>query len=183
MGAPTTLYTMVDLSTVWVEIAVEEADIRHVHRGQKVQINVDAFPDETYWGEIISLAAQMEESSRTLAALVSLPNPKLALRPGMLARVKVELNTSKANGGMIIPRSAVLWTGKRSVVFVKKETHGTPVYQLREIQVGNTKGDDVDVLEGLMEGEEIVTNGVFTLDAAAQLQGAPSMMNRHPRKL
>ncbi len=183
MGAPTTLYTMVDLSTVWVEIAVEEAAIRHVHTGQKVQIKVDAFPEETYWGEVISLAAEMDESSRTLSALVSLANPKLSLRPGMLARVTIASTPSKASEVLLVPRSAVLWTGKRSVVFVKKETHGTPVYQLREIQVGNTKEEDVEVLEGLVEGEEIVTNGVFTLDAAAQLQGAPSMMNRSPRKL
>lgn len=183
MGAPTTLYTMVDLSTVWVEVAVEEAAIRHVRTGQKVQINVDAFPEETFGGEIISLAAQMEESSRTLSALVSLANPKLSLRPGMLARVTIASTPSKASAVLLVPRSAVLWTGKRSVVFVKKETHGAPVYQLREIQVGNTKGEEVEVLEGLVEGEEIVTNGVFTLDAAAQLQGAPSMMNRQPRAL
>jgi Cu(I)/Ag(I) efflux system membrane fusion protein len=177
MGAPTTLYTLVDLSTVWIELAAHEGEIRYLRVGQAVRISVDAFPGKTYIGKVISLATAMNEASRTLPVIVSLPNPRLQLRPGMLARARITVGGSTATT-LQIPRSAVLWTGKRSVVFIKRNLNGLLVYRMREVELGDLKESTYEVLSGLEVGEEIVTNGAFTIDAAAQLQGGASMMNR-----
>jgi Cu(I)/Ag(I) efflux system membrane fusion protein len=78
---------------------------------------------------------------------------------------------------IIIPRSAVLWTGKRSIVYVKQPGTDEPVFKMREIGLGPMLGESYVVTDGLTEGEEIVTSGTFSVDAAAQLEGKPSMMN------
>ena len=183
MGAPTTLYTLVDLSEVWVELAVEESLVRYLKIGQEVALSVDAFPEKSFRGKVISLAAAMDETTRTLPVLVSVANAKLELRPGMLARASIRIISEQQDGYPQVPRNAVLWTGKRSVVYIKKVINGVPNYQLKEIQIGEVRDDAYEVIMGLESGEEVVTNGVFTLDAAAQLQGVPSMMNRNPRRL
>lgn len=177
MGAPTTLYTLVDLSSVWIELAAHENEIRHLRVGQDVRLSVDAFPDKTYVGKVISLATTMDEKSRTLPVIVALSNPRLQLRPGMLARARITPVTP-ATTQLQIPRSAVLWTGKRSVVFTKSNLNGLPSYLMREVELGDLKENNYEVLSGLETGEEIVTHGTFTIDAAAQLQGVASMMNR-----
>ncbi|MDZ7763603.1 MAG: hypothetical protein U5K00_04145 [Melioribacteraceae bacterium] len=83
---------------------------------------------------------------------------------------------------MIIPRTSLLWTGKRSVVFVKVPNSESPKYEMREIVLGARTGNSYIVEQGLTEGEEIVTNGVFAIDASAQLSGKFSMMNRPESK-
>ena len=87
----------------------------------------------------------------------------------------LEDNSTKSSG-VTIPKSAVLWTGKRSIVYVKT-SKDEPVFEAREITLGNTTGDRFEVISGLTLEDEIVTNGTFTVDAAAQLQGKKSMMN------
>lgn len=84
---------------------------------------------------------------------------------------------------IMIPRSAVLWTGERSVVSVKLPGTDEPVFRMREITLGPLAGDHYIVENGLMEGEEIVTQGTFSVDAAAQLEGKPSMMNPEGEKM
>lgn len=177
MGAPTPLYTLVDLSVVWAELEVFESEIRQIKAGQRVKVSVDAFPNEDFSGRIISLSPQINESSRSLKAIVDIKNPQLRLRPGMLARGSVELR-GPHGPALQIPRSAVLWTGKRSVVFVRETDLSVPVFSYREIELGEMHNEYYEVKSGLQEGEEIVINGTFTLDAAAQLQGKHSMLNR-----
>jgi Cu(I)/Ag(I) efflux system membrane fusion protein len=83
---------------------------------------------------------------------------------------------------MIIPRSAVLWTGKRSIVYVKQPGE-EPIFKIREIELGPMLGNSYVVANGLKEGEAIVTAGAFSVDAAAQLEGKPSMMNQEGSKV
>ena len=78
----------------------------------------------------------------------------------------------------MIPRSAVLWTGKRSIVYVKQPDSEEFNFKMREIEIGPMLGNSYVVISGLEEGEEIVTDGTFSVDAAAQLEGKPSMMNQ-----
>jgi Cu(I)/Ag(I) efflux system membrane fusion protein len=78
---------------------------------------------------------------------------------------------------LVIPRSAVLWTGKRSIVYVKQPNSDEPIFKIREIELGPQLGNSYVVLDGLEDGEEIVTQSAFSVDAAAQLEGKPSMMN------
>ena len=89
--------------------------------------------------------------------------------------VKADLN--KYRDKLVIPRSAVLWTGTRSIVYVKQPETDEPVFKMREIELGPSLGESYVVVNGLNEGEEIVTQGTFSVDAAAQLEGKPSMMN------
>jgi Cu(I)/Ag(I) efflux system membrane fusion protein len=100
----------------------------------------------------------------------------------MFIEGKVEGVSSNKTEILSIPSSAVLWTGKRSVVYLKTNSN-EPVFEMREITLGNKVGDSYEILEGLNNGDEIVTNGTFTVDAAAQLQGKKSMMNKEGGKV
>lgn len=176
MGAPTRLYSLVDISVVWIELALYERDLKNVRKGQMLHIAVDAFPGEEFRAKIISLSTEVDDQSRTLTVIAELANPNLRLRPGMLARAV--LNADKAvKPQLLIPKSAVLWTGKRSVVYVKDTSFDQAVFHFREIIIGDMSADQVEVISGLEPGEELVINGVFSIDAAAQLQGKHSMIN------
>jgi Cu(I)/Ag(I) efflux system membrane fusion protein len=94
--------------------------------------------------------------------------------------VKAELDGYRNK--LVIPKSAVLWTGSRSIVYVKQVDTGEPVFKMREIGLGPMLGNSYVITDGLTEGEEIVTQGTFSVDAAAQLEGKPSMMNPHKIK-
>jgi Cu(I)/Ag(I) efflux system membrane fusion protein len=100
-------------------------------------------------------------------------------KPGMFVTGVVNAKLKGFKENIIIPGSAVLWTGKRSVVYVKIPNTQIPTFQMREIDLGPELGGSFVVIAGLNEGEEIVTNGVFSVDAAAQLAGKTSMMNRN----
>src|SRR5690606_22301319 len=88
---------------------------------------------------------------------------------------------SSSEDVITVPRSAVLWTGKRSLVYVKPDP-SQPVFEMRKVTLGDASGDNYVILDGLQGGEEIVTNGTFTVDAAAQLQGKKSMMGAQREK-
>ena len=95
----------------------------------------------------------------------------------MFATGIVKANLNEYKDKMVIPRTAVLWTGKRSVVYVKQTKTDDPVFKIREIELGPMLGGSYVVMSGLNNGEEIVTQGAFSVDASAQLEGKPSMMN------
>jgi len=95
----------------------------------------------------------------------------------MFATGIVSSSLTEYSEDVIIPKSAVLWTGKRSVVYVKQPASDDPVFKMREVELGPMLGESYVITNGLSEGEEIVTSGTFSVDAAAQLEGKPSMMN------
>jgi Cu(I)/Ag(I) efflux system membrane fusion protein len=95
----------------------------------------------------------------------------------MFASGLVKANLEQYRDQLVIPRSAVLWTGKRSIVYVKQPGVDEPVFRIRTIELGPMLGNSYVVADGLADGEEIVTEGAFSVDAAAQLEGKPSMMN------
>ena len=95
----------------------------------------------------------------------------------MFATGKASSTLSEYTENVVIPKSAVLWTGKRSVVYVKQTDSEEPVFKIREVILGPMLGESYVITDGLSEGEEIVTSGTFSVDAAAQLEGKPSMMN------
>jgi Cu(I)/Ag(I) efflux system membrane fusion protein len=109
---------------------------------------------------------------------VEINNESGRLKPEMFATGIVNANLTEYNSNIIIPSSAVLWTGKRSIVYVKQPGTDEPVFKIREIGLGPMLGNSYVVTDGLKAGEEIVTQGVFSVDAAAQLEGKPSMMNQ-----
>jgi len=170
------LFEIVDLSNLWVMADVYEKDISQIHRGQKTIVLLNAYPEKRISAMIDYVEPRLDPITRTAQVRIVLNNREQIYKPGMLAEIKViknKINTKK--GKIIIPKTAVLWTGKRSVVYIKRNSE-KPLFEMRKIILGKTYGDKVEILAGLKPGDEIVVNGVFTIDASAQLQGKPSMM-------
>ncbi|MFN4761715.1 efflux RND transporter periplasmic adaptor subunit [Gillisia sp. Q332] len=172
------IYEISDLTQVWVLFDLYEGQVAWVKEGSKVEFTINSFPGETFEGTISFVDPLLDSQTRVATARVELNNKDGRLKPGMFASglVKNVLEGGQAQE-LIIPKSAVLWTGKRSIVYVKTDVSGKAGFRLREITLGPSLGDSYIVQEGLEAGEEIVSNGAFTVDAAVQLSGGKSMMN------
>lgn len=172
------IYDVVDLSTVWVLFDVYESDMSWIKTGSKVSFTIASMPGETFSGMVSFIDPVIDPQTRVAKARVVLPNPGLKLKPEMFATGLVKSELHHAQEGLAIPATAVMWTGKRSVVYVKSNTTDAGIsFMMREVTLGPSLGDSYMVEDGLEEGEEIATNGTFSIDAAAQLAGKPSMMN------
>jgi len=178
------IYDVADLSSLWILFDVYESDMPWVKIGSKVVFTVSSIPGETFTGVVSFIDPVINPLTRVAKARVEFSQPvgkadnrQLKLKPEMFASgiIKSELRQEKE--GLVIPKTAVMWTGKRSVVYVKNNTSVGVSFLMREIVLGPALGDSYLVKEGLAEGEEIATNGTFSIDAAAQLAGKPSMMN------
>lgn len=119
----------------------------------------------------------MNTTTRTAKVRVEVPNASLELKPEMYATANVSAPLRNYKNEIVVPQTAVLWTGKRAIVYVKQPDTNTPAFLMREVELGPSLGNSYVILNGLREGEEIVTNGVFAIDASAQLEGKTSMMN------
>jgi len=172
----TPLFKVANLSTVWAQLDVYEQNVKNLSIGQSISINLNAFPDKNIEGKIDYISPTLNNKTRTVSVRATLSNTNGILKPGMLISAFAKLKTIEKGTVLSIPKSAVLWTGERSIVYVKIP-NDLPVFELREITLGNAIGENYKVLSGLDQGEEIVTNGAFTIDAAAQLNGKQSMMN------
>lgn len=171
------LYHLVDLSKVWVLFEAYESDLPWVKVGDRIDVEVQSVPGRKFNGTITFIDPFVNPKTRVAYVRVELPNPNTVLKPDMFADgiITSKLRTSKPE--LLVPKSAVLWTGKRAVVYVKlpNREHNSFIY--REIILGEDAGDFYVVNNGLEDGEEIAVNGVFKIDAAAQLAGKKSMMN------
>ena len=173
------LLQIANLGHVWAIFQAYESDLPFIHRGQQVQFTAEALPGETFTGHVSFIDPVLNGQTRTAGVRVELSNAGGRFKPEMLLVGNVAASMQKyADEGVIIPKSAVLWTGKRSVVYVKDDVEEQPTFLLRQVTLGPALPDGYVVLDGLAEGEEIVTNGVFAIDAAAQLDGKRSMMNQ-----
>ena len=143
-----------------------------------MQFTAEGAPGTTFSGRISFVEPVLNAQTRTAGVRVEVSNAKGIFKPEMLISGVITANLNKYSEDIVVPKSAVLWTGKRSIVYVKDESDGYPIFTLREVTLGPTLPDGYIVTEGLADGEEIVTNGVFAIDASAQLDGKPSMMNR-----
>ena len=170
-----------NLNSVWAEFDGYENQISQFRKGQKIKIVSNAYPNETFDAEVSFIDPVLSTQSRTVVVRTTLNNKDGKLKPGMFVKGKIENSTIKATKEFTIPASAVMWTGERSLVYIKTNPN-EPIFQMREITLGTRNGDTYEVLEGLNTGDEIVTNGTFTVDAAAQLQGKRSMMNQSVAK-
>lgn len=172
----TPLFKVANLNTVWAQLDVYEQDVKNLSIGQSISINLNAFPDKNIEGKIDYISPTLNNKTRTIPVRATLKNPDGTIKPSMLVSATTNVMTNNKEVVLSIPKSAVLWTGERSIVYIKIP-NDSPVFELREITLGNAVGDNYSVLNGLEQGEEIVTNGTFTIDAAAQLNGKLSMMN------
>lgn len=172
------LFKVANLNSVWAVLDAWEKQIPMLKKGQEVAITTNAYPGANFNGVIDLVDPIMNASSRTIDVRVELSNKDQRLKPGMF--IKGEIVAAAPPSELTVPKSAVMWTGKRSIVYVQPDPD-QPVFELREIDLGAELGDLYTVLGGLENGEYVVSNGTFTVDAAAQLQDKPSMMNREQK--
>lgn len=178
-----TIFKIADLSTIWVLFDVYESDIPWIDKGDKVTFTVASLPGETFSGKISYVDPVIDSKTRVAKARVEVNNPDLKLKPEMFVSGEVEAGLSGTEEDIVVPQSAVMWTGKRSVVYVKTSTEDNVSFIMREVLLGPDLGNSYIVKEGLKAGEEIAVNGTFSIDAAAQLAGKPSMMSPEGGKL
>ena len=168
------IYEISDLSKVWVLFDLYESELNWVKEGSEIEYTVNSIPGETFKGKITFIDPLINSQTRVATARVEVSNKDGKLKPEMFVSGTVKNSVGvKDSEEIVVPKTAVLWTGERSVVYVKEEDGFT----LRQITLGPALGDSYIVQAGLETGEEIVANGTFTVDAAVQLSGRPSMMN------
>ncbi len=177
VSAGTVLYEIADLSKMWVLFDAYESDLQFLRKGKKISFTLQAFPGTDFSGIIAFIDPVIDPVTRVAKVRVELPNKSDRLKPGMFASGVVSSDLDEYRNEIVIPRSAVLWTGKRSIVYVRQSDTDEPVFKMREIELGPSLGESYVVINGLIDGEEIVTSGTFSVDASAQLEGKPSMMN------
>lgn len=165
-------FDLVDLGHVWVELDVYEADSALVNLGQTLELHFSARPGKNWYGEIDFVSPIIDPQTRTLKVRTTLENKQGLLRPGMVSDAK--LNIEKKGRPLVVPRSAVIDTGHRQVVWKKINQNK---FQAIKISTGFMSEGYVEVLSGLKEGEEVVIEGHFLLDAQAQLFGGYKEMN------
>lgn len=170
------IYEIADLSRVWVMFDVYEQDMSWVKTGDEVEFSVQSLPGQTFSGKITWMSPVINPQTRVAQARVVMANSGLRLKPGMFATGTVKSGLQSADDGVVVPKTAVMWTGTRSLVYVKNQNENNISFSMREVTLGPSLGNSYLVESGLDQGEEIAVSGTFSIDAAAQLSGKPSMM-------
>ncbi|MBW3544603.1 MAG: efflux RND transporter periplasmic adaptor subunit [Bacteroidetes bacterium] len=171
------LLQVANLGKVWVEFDAYERDLPWIQKSDEITFSVQSLPGETFTSKITFIDPIINRETRVAQVRTEVNNKGGKLKPEMFAQGILNTTLKGAANAIVIPKSAVLWTGKRAVVYVKNTAHEQPTFQFREVILGPEAGNSYVVSKGLNSGEEVVANGVFRVDAAAQLQGKASMMN------
>ncbi|QTY27664.1 efflux RND transporter periplasmic adaptor subunit [Flavobacterium sp. CS20] len=172
----TVIYEIADLSKVWVMFDVYESDLNSVKVDDEVNFTIKALPGKQFKGKVSYLDPMINPQTRVAQARVELPNPNYKLLPEMFVSGVVKAKTEN-NNQISVPKSAVMWTGKRSVVYVMHQTAKGVSFKMREVILGENLGENYIIESGLQDGDKIAVNGTFSIDLTAQLSGKPSMMN------
>jgi multidrug efflux pump subunit AcrA (membrane-fusion protein) len=162
----TKLYSVADLSSLWVYAQVFQNDIGRVKVGDSAVITVDSYPGRTFPGRVSFISPQLDQTTRTAKVRLEIPNPDTKLSLGMFVNVTLDLALGRQ---LVIPASGVYQSGTRQIAFVD---HGDGHFEPREIEVGARAGDDFVVTKGLKAGERVATSANFLLDSESQLQAA-----------
>ena len=160
-----TLARINGLSTVWLEAAVPEAQAANVAPGQMAQARFAALPGEVIQGRVLAILPEANRDTRTLRLRIALPNPKLRLRPGLLAQVQLQGPTHKA---LVVPAEAVIRSGRRNLVYLAM---GDGKFSPVEVELGEQIDEWLTIRSGVAAGDQVVTSGQFLLDSEASLQG------------
>jgi len=177
------LFMIADLSELWLVFDAYEEDLQWISKGDNIEFTIQALPGKKYNGKVTFVDPFINPVTRTAGVRVEINNMGMKLKPEMFAGGTLYSSATEGSDELLIPKSSVLWTGKRSVVYVKVPDRETPVFRYREILLGPDAGEYYIVEEGLQEGETVATNGVFKIDASAQLEGKTSMMNPEGEKI
>jgi Cu(I)/Ag(I) efflux system membrane fusion protein len=178
VGTGSVLFTVTDLSKLWLRLDVYETDLPFVSVGDNIQFTVAGRPSETKQAQVSFIDPLIDPNTRTASLRAEISNAGMQLKPEMFVTAKISSGKLSAATDMMVPRTAILWTGKRSVVYVKVPNPEVPSFEMREVTLGSRLGENYQITAGLQAGEEIVTQGAFAVDASAQLSGKPSLLNR-----
>ncbi|MEH6512573.1 MAG: efflux RND transporter periplasmic adaptor subunit [Maribacter arcticus] len=165
-----------NLNSVWADFDAYENQISNLKEGQKIKVEANAYSNKEFDATITFIDPMLNNATRTVTVRATIKNNDNLFKPGMFVTGKVQ-GTKTQSEMLSVPASAVMWTGERSLVYVKTNPN-EPVFEMREVSIHNRNGENYTISSGVQTGEEIVTNGIFTVDAAAQLQGKKSMMNK-----
>ncbi|OQY28726.1 MAG: hypothetical protein B6244_06085 [Candidatus Cloacimonetes bacterium 4572_55] len=173
----TRLFEVIDLTSVWVMFDAYESDLPWIKINDEIVFRIQSRPGKIYTSKISYIDPFIHPTTRIAQVRVDVPNTDLDIKPEMFVNGVLESQISESSNALLIPKSSILWTGKRAIVYVKSPDRETPTFLCKEITLGPEAGDYYVVAHGLSEGEEIAKNGVFKIDASAQLAGKRSMMN------
>jgi Cu(I)/Ag(I) efflux system membrane fusion protein/cobalt-zinc-cadmium efflux system membrane fusion protein len=160
------LYTIADLSTVWVQAQAFQGDLGRIKIGAPASLTLDTFPGRVFNGRVDFIYPELDMDTRTAKVRVVFSNPGLQLKPGMFVNVTLKVPMGEQ---LVIPATGVLQSGTRELAFVYRSDG---YIEPREVQLGSRIGDDFLVLKGLKAGEQIVTSANFLIDSESQLQAA-----------
>lgn len=170
------LFEVSDLSGLWVMFDLYEPDLQWLKTGDQVSFSANALPGKSFEGNIYFIDPLVDSRKRVAQALVEIENADKQLMPGMFVKGTADADLGEEEK-LQVPRSAVMWTGPRSVVYVKNTSENAVNFKMRQVELGPALGESYIIQDGLTQDDEIAVNGVFSIDAAAQLAGKPSMMN------
>jgi Cu(I)/Ag(I) efflux system membrane fusion protein/cobalt-zinc-cadmium efflux system membrane fusion protein len=160
------LYTIADLSTVWVQAQIFQSDLGRIKVGDPATLTVDTFAGRTFHGRVDFIYPQVDMDTRTARVRIVFSNPGLQLKPGMFVNVSLRVPLGRQ---LVVPAGAVLQSGTRQIAFVSR---GEGYLEPRELQLGARAGDHLIVLKGLAAGERVVTSANFLVDSESELQAA-----------
>ncbi|MDR0766200.1 MAG: efflux RND transporter periplasmic adaptor subunit [Odoribacteraceae bacterium] len=172
----TPLLDVADLSRAWAVFDLREEDLPYLRAGTPVEYTLPALPGRRFSGKITLVGPRLDENTRVATARVETRDTAGELVPGMYARATLRATPRDARPRLIVPATAVLWTGPRSLVYTRDPADPAR-FLPRDVELGPSLGDAYVILSGLRAGEEIVTRGAFAIDASAQLEGKRSMLN------
>lgn len=174
----TVIYEVANLDHLWVTLEAYEEDIEWISTGDAIEFRTRSNPGRTYEAVVDYIDPTFNPEKRTIRLRANIGNSDHRLRPDML--VTGILNAEQREEKLMVPVSSVLWTGPRSLVYVKDTDAETPRFMVREVELGARSGDYYVIEGGVEEGEEVVFNGAFRVDSEFQLADRFSMMNRQP---
>jgi Cu(I)/Ag(I) efflux system membrane fusion protein len=178
----TVLYRIADLDKLWVQLDAYESDLPALLEGQTVDIEVEALPGERFTGTVAFIDPLVDPRRRVTRVRVEVDNSDAKLRPGMFVEAVVRGQLTEPGLArqkpLVVPASAPLFTGKRSLVYVEVPDAKFPTYVPRVVELGPRMGELYPVVAGLAAGERVVSHGAFAIDADLQIRGGPSMMTQ-----
>ena len=170
-----TLYTLADLSTVWLAAEVPEAQAAAIHTGDTAAVRVSSLPGESFSGRVDYLYPDLSAQTRTLRVRVVLHNPAMKLRPGMYATAEF---SGAAHEALLVPSEALIRTGTRSVLIIADDdSHYHPV----DVVAGAESGGRTEIISGVDEGAQVVASGQFLIDSEANLNSALKRVEGEPK--
>jgi len=172
LGDP--LFTVADLSVVWIEADIFESDLAQLRTGQRVEISSQSFPGLTFNGRLSIIKPFLDPKTRTVKARIVLPNPGFRLKPEMFVQATIR---EPLGNCLAIPVSAIMDNGHRKVVWVENATGD---FAAREVVVGSKAGDMIQILSGLAAGEKVASSGGYLIDSESQLRSVPDGQGAKP---